>query len=582
MNVMNRLRMNLPRMVLRVSVFLLLCATMLPADAQESGRGGAVTILTFSGNRYLDETLPRLLAVDDQGRAIPASPQVGGLALSWDVEFEEIASEDGIIQGGMLVTYTLRDDLTWADGAPVTAYDVFYSMYFGDRFTPGANGNLLLDGTNAVVAAAPRSDTVLEVLFEGASCGGFEQLNPQLQAWHIDSPGFDQLLTSFSSEGNLADQFQLWSQTESWRVRTDYDINAADWNAMSDVPIVDESNLRVRYLSDNLAINLVLNPPGGASEVDAFIAGDLDVIINPPYHRRADLYALPDVQIVEQVGRTWYALGFNAADSREPESAFDPETGEPIEQGVNAIFGDIRVRQAIEMAIDVDAIGTAATSGYYTRLTGDQLPFSWAFNPVLSVINDPTPFEAGLLLDEAGWRDWDRTGVRECHGCLTAEEGTPLSFSLNYSNDGIQDVIVRMIREQLARIGVDAFTEFTGDTSQAFDAYILQMQEGYPIAADRGAFFRQSEDITGQGANITSLVDPQLNALFETAARAPQCDYGVRAEALMAASEILRENRYLLPLFAVNDLYAAQGAVEGFAPRQNDPYWNIDAWVINR
>ena len=70
-------------------------------------------------------------------------------------------------------------------------------------------------------------------------------------------------------------------------------------------------------------------------------------------------------------------LMFNLADPTNPQPGLD-EDGNPIDQGPHHIFGDLRVRQAIAMATDKDAIiegvlqgeGIPAHANTYPALLG--------------------------------------------------------------------------------------------------------------------------------------------------------------------------------------------------------------------
>jgi peptide/nickel transport system substrate-binding protein len=70
------------------------------------------------------------------------------------------------------------------------------------------------------------------------------------------------------------------------------------------------------------------------------------------------------------------------------------------------------------------------------------------------------PDQAIALLEEAGWTDEDGDGVRECHGCMYAEEGTPLRLKLqttsgNQLREETQQILIEMMRE----IGLEFYIE---------------------------------------------------------------------------------------------------------------------------
>ena len=105
------------------------------------------------------------------------------------------------------------------------------------------------------------------------------------------------------------------------------------------------------------------------------------------------------------------------------------EDGNVIDQGFHPIFGDVRVRQALAYAMDFDAVNQGAFFGEEVQGASNVLPTSWAYDDTLQ----PFPYDPAMadqLLTESGWTDSDGDGIRECNGCLHAEEGTPLAFRL--------------------------------------------------------------------------------------------------------------------------------------------------------
>jgi peptide/nickel transport system substrate-binding protein len=118
------------------------------------------------------------------------------------------------------------------------------------------------------------------------------------------------------------------------------------------------------------------------------------------------------------------------------------------------ILSDIRVRQAIRAAIDVDTISKEFFFGY------GQPAWTEFFRPPYICNNIPRPkFDpaaAAALLDEAGWKDTDGDGVRECRGCKTAEEGYVMEMEfITYAGYGeALELTQQFIAEQLGKLGI--------------------------------------------------------------------------------------------------------------------------------
>ncbi len=100
----------------------------------------------------------------------------------------------------------------------------------------------------------------------------------------------------------------------------------------------------------------------------------------------------------------------------------------------NPFFGDVRVRQAIRLAIDVDKITSSVWYGYA------QPVWTEFFRPPYNTCNIARPKydveAAKALLDQAGWIVGS-DGIRTCKGCKYAHEGDKFQFDLlTYSEYG--------------------------------------------------------------------------------------------------------------------------------------------------
>src|SRR5690606_658911 len=208
-----------------------------------------------------------------------------------------------------------------------------------------------------------------------------------------------------------------------------------------------------------------------------------------------------------------------------------------IDQGSHPIFGNVEVRRAIALGIDVESIIDAAGFGEGERMTSFIIPASWAYaNDLPPIAYDPDA--AAAALEAAGWVDADGDGVREATADNGyAEEGTPLSFTL-YTNEGNtrREAIGTLIQDQLSQIGVQVdFQTIDFNTlldimdAQTFDAIILGWRNGYPDDPDATQLFTPASDVVGAGSNFTSWNNEEFTALNNQAKSLPGCDPAERA-----------------------------------------------------
>jgi peptide/nickel transport system substrate-binding protein len=311
------------------------------------------------------------------------------------------------------------------------------------------------------------------------------------------------------------------------------------------------------------------------------------VIDGPAVQSRAEIRSTEGVQPFDFPGNAWDYFAMNLADPNNPQNGLDEE-GNVIDQGQHPIFGNVEVRRAIAMGIDVDAIIDAAVFGEGERMTSFIIPASWAYDGDLPPIAYD-PDAAATALEEAGWVDADGDGVREATADNEfADEGTPMSFTL-YTNEGNtrREAVGTLIQDQLSQIGVQVdFQTIDFNTlldimdAQTFDAIILGWRNGYPDDPDATQLFTPGSDVVGAGSNFTSWNNEEFTDLNNQAKSLPGCDPAERAPIYAQMQEIFQPDLPYVPLFAINGMYAAQSTVEGFDPYPSQLFWNVDTWAV--
>lgn len=563
-------------------VGLLAALAVVPAAAQdeccnggtiiEGNLGGDVATMNpilssdTASQRIISLTNVGLLGVDpEQGVIAPSQP--GALVDTWDI------SDDGLVY-----TFHLRDDLQWSDGTPITSADVMYSW---EAIKAGAEGlidvpaSYVIDPTGAtgiLDVTAPDENTIV-VTFATAECTALNYAGSivpvpahVLPADVADLMDADYNLNPTVTSGPFGfAEFRPGEQTSL----------AANPN-YSD-PINGVGVVPAGYIYKNVPDSVIM--------VQQFLAGELNIIDGPNVASRADIRA-SDSQVYDYPGNSWDYMAFNLADPNNPQNAFDAD-GNPIDQGHHPLFGDVNVRQALAHAVDVDSIVQAAVFNEGTRMSSFLVPASWAFDTELPMITFD-PDLAASMLEEAGWTDEDGDGVREAHGALYAEDGTPFSFTL-YTNEGNarREAIGTLIQDQLADVGVQVdFQTIDFNTlldimdSQTFDSVILGWRNSYPDDPDATQLFTPAGDVIPGGSNNTSYNNPEFVELNNQAKNVPGCAPEERAPLYAQMQAIFQQDLPYLPLFATNGMYAAGANVEGFDPRPSNLLWNVDEWSV--
>ena len=176
-----------------------------------------------------------------------------------------------------------------------------------------------------------------------------------------------------------------------------------------------------------------------------------------------------------------------------------PFDDDPGPEPPHPILGDIRVREAITMAVNRDRINHELITGTVFELDSP-LQVGWMGCEV-----DPFTFDpegAMALLDEVGWRDEDGDGIREAHGVEGVEDGTPLSMTMNgYTGFDTLDLIELAVQEDLANIGMEVAIE-----NQEFAVIFGTWEDGAPMMLgdydiliyDSGLFAEPGNDIANR------------------------------------------------------------------------------------
>jgi len=174
-------------------------------------------------------------------------------------------------------------------------------------------------------------------------------------------------------------------------------------------------------------------------------------------------------------------------------------------------FDDVRVRQAVNLAIDRERIITAALAGYATAASGPVPPE----NPLalqLPVPHDPSA--ADSLLDAAGWPRGS--------GGWRARGGTPLRVELLTVGSGDQateqlvqaDLGARGIRVEIRQLELAAFLARARAARKDFDLLLTGIPGDLSLAYVR-AMFESSQ--RGGSLDYAGHHSPALDALFARA-----------------------------------------------------------------
>jgi peptide/nickel transport system substrate-binding protein len=318
----------------------------------------------------------------------------------------------GISKDGLTLTYHLRHGVKWQDGAPFTSHDVVFSTH---AIQNPANNLQSRSGWEHVKSVdAPDNYTVrfhLDKIYAPAIATYFSEsgLYPVLPAHLLEKyPDLNRVPFNTHPVGTGPFRFVKWVHGD----RVELEANPLYWRG---TPKLKRIIYKVVPNDNTILTQLKTH------EIDA------------QFRAPSGLY--PQFQGLTQYGyrvELKPGLVFSHIDLNQK----------------NALFNDLRVRQAIAYAIDRKRIIHDVTHGVQMIAYADQSPLSWAYEP------DVTHYDFNLdkarqLLDEAGWKPGP-DGVR-------VKDGQRLAFNLNAVTGGATgEAIEQIVQEDLRSIGIAA------------------------------------------------------------------------------------------------------------------------------
>ncbi|ATE54540.1 nickel ABC transporter substrate-binding protein [Actinosynnema pretiosum] len=315
----------------------------------------------------------------------------------------DLATGHSVSPDGLVWTVDLRTDARFSDGQPVTAKDVAYT------FTTAAKSGGLTDVTVLKEAVVVDEDTVELRLTQPQSTFVNRLVSLGIVPEHAH--GADYARKPVGSGPFVLEQ---WDEGQQLIVKR----NDA-------------------YYGQKPAFERVVFVfTGEDATLAAARSGQVHVASLPSSLARTELpgMALRDVDSVDNRGISFPYL---------PAEGRTTAEGRPIG---NAVTSDRAVRQAVNYALDRQALVDGVLDGFGSPATGPVDGMPW-FEPS-AAIEDNDPERARKLLDEAGWTDSDGDGVRE-------RAGVKAEFPLLYpASDSLRQGLALAVVDMLKPIGI--------------------------------------------------------------------------------------------------------------------------------
>lgn len=302
----------------------------------------------------------------------------------------------------------------------------------------------------------------------------------------------------------------------------------------------------------NLRFRVISNP---GTRTAALLSGDVDLISAVPVLDVESLSKEPGIEIISISGLSCNYIGINQHDD-DPEGTTSPN---PLK--------DVRVRQALYHAIDIDEIIKTIMSGQATAAVSYMPDMVNGFDDKA----ERYPFDpekAKSLLAEAGYAD-----------------GFPLR--IDAVNDGSMNEVQvsQAIASYLEKVGIDMevnliprsmFLELTNPRDMRSSFFMARWGdssgEGVVILNDM-VYTYEGKPGFGEG-NKGKYSNPEVDRLLDIATEIE--DIQERAEAVKEIDRMTREEAAYIPLFFGNNIFGIRDHIR-YTPKANGV---LSAWDV--
>ncbi|MGI8925026.1 MAG: ABC transporter substrate-binding protein [Tepidiformaceae bacterium] len=424
-------------------------------------------------------------------RLAPDGTVLPGLA-----ELPEISAD------GRSYTFRLRNGLEWHDGAPLTSRDVAFTI--ATLTNPDSRADAgLAEGWLGVELETPDPATVVfrlkqpsaPFLARNTTVGILpEHLLANVAATALyDAP--------FNTAPVGAGPYRLDSLNAREAVLT------ADRDYHLGQPGI--SSLRLRFFTDY------------PTALRAFQERELDGLLVRDTISEAQLTGLQKVKGVriEQPQRAAMMLLY-------------------LNNDLADTFADERVRRAISIALDRQAIVDRVYHGLASPSSSPVAPGTWAYARQYDVIT-PAQAEARSLLEEAGWKPHPTTGI-----LINKARGEEFRFTIRTDNDPIRLAVAKEVAAQLEPLGIRATVASTTFAVLLRDFLQERKYEAAIAGWDQGAdpdlySGWHSSQLGVAGRNIANFADQVADRLIEKARTST--DTEVRKDQYRQLQEVWQE-----------------------------------------
>lgn len=412
-----------------------------------------------------------------------------------------ICEDYDVTDDGLVYTFKIRDDVKFHDGTQMTAEDVAFSI--NRTIEKGWAADMV-----AAIESVEATDDYTVVLTLSRPFGGM--------IGSLASPYFSIMSKAYLEEngddiverkpmGTGAYKFVEWVSGDhiTLEANEDYFKGAPSIKTVTFKPITDKNTGLI-----------------------ALQAGEADAFLNVNY---SDIPA-----VEEDESLAFYSTDLAAVLSLNMN----------IE---NEILSDVRVRQAVNYAINRDNIIQGALEGQGTAANSPVPPTCDGYSEDVKGY-EYDPDKARELLKEAGYEDG-------------------LSFTIKIKEDSKNQKVAQVIQSDLKAVGIDVEIQIleagayttdvysNGDYEMTISAWCAMFTDAYSLL-----YSQFHKDCYGGTGNITHVTSDELSSMLDSAAQAGEDE---KTAAYTEVAQSIMDNAYVAPLVFEPTTITASADLEG-------------------
>ncbi len=440
---------------------------------------------------------------------------------------------------GIAITYTIRPGARWGDGTPVTTRDVLFTWKVGRERRSGISNFELYRRILSIDAIDERTFTVHvdRVTFDYNAMNDFEILPAHLEA-------------------------AAFAEPEAYRNRTLYDTDTTN-------PGLYYGPYRIVEVASGSHVVLEPNPTwwGPAPHFRRIVVR----VIENTAALEANLLSGGVDYVAGELGLTLdQALAFEKRHGKDFRVLYKPGLiYEHIDLNLdNPILADRRVRRALILALDREAISERLFAGRQPVATSPVSPLDWVYADDLPGY-PYDPARAKALLEEAGWREI-RGGVRY------NAEGERLTLELmTTAGNRIRELVEQVLQSMWRQVGIDVRIRneparvFFGRTvtQRRFTGLAMYAWISSPENVPRSTLHSEqipTAENNWAGQNYTGFRNAEMDALID--AIEVELDREKRRALWRRLQEIYLEELPVIPLYFRANAFVLPPWLEGVVP----------------